>query len=134
MKSNYLKKKIKLNNLDKYAGKHFIDESSKLINTMRSEGKKALLGIQKSDNIYTVLSEKYVYYSALNGSKGKIDLSKFSDILHDNALNKGKFFFSYKYIIYNDDKIWLKNSSTMKSLWNTILWLEKPSNQEFIYK
>jgi len=134
MKSNYLDRRIKLNNLEKHAGNHFVDESSKIINILRNEGKKALLGIQKNDEIYTVLGEKYVFYSTFNGSKGKVILSEFSDILHDNALKKGKILASYKYVTIDNNKIWLKNKSTMKSLWNTILWLEKPSNRDYIYK
>ncbi|WP_108809115.1 hypothetical protein [Aquimarina spinulae] len=134
MKSNYLKERIKRNNLEKHAGNHFVDESSKIISSLRNEGKKVLLGIQKNDNLYTVLGEEHVFYSSLNGNKGKVALSEFSDILHDNALKKGKIFASYKYITIDNDRVWLKNKSTMKSLWNTILWLEKPSNRDYIYK
>lgn len=133
--SNYLKKRIELNNLKKNARNHFVDESSKIVNTLKDEGKKALLGIQKNVDIYTILGEKYVFYSTLNGNKGKLTLSEFSDVLHDNALKKGKIFAKYKYVkINSDEKIWLKNKSTMKSLWNTLLWLEKPSNRDYIYK
>ena len=134
MKSNYLKERIKINNLEKNAGKYFVDESSEIIKILNEEGKKTLLGIKKN-HIYTILGEEYVFYSALCGNKGEINLSEFSDILHDNALNKGKLFSSYKYVtIDNNVKIWLKNYSTMKSLWNTLLWLEKPSNKDYIYK
>ncbi|WP_298900677.1 hypothetical protein [uncultured Psychroserpens sp.] len=133
--SNYLKKRIKINNLEKHAGSYFVDESSKIINILKDEGKKVLLGIQKNDNVYTILGEEYVFYSTLNGNKGKFTLSEFSDILHDNALEKGKIFARYKCVKINgNEKIWLKNKSTMKSLWNTILWLEKPSNRDYIYK
>ncbi len=134
MKSNYLKERIKLNRLEKHAGKHFVDESSKIINILIKENKKALLGIQKNDDIYTILGEKYVFYSTLSGNKGKVTLSEFSDTLHDNALKKGKILARYKYVTIDNDKIWLKNKSTMKSLWNTILWLEKASNRDYIYK
>ncbi|NQX86052.1 MAG: hypothetical protein HRT67_09125 [Flavobacteriaceae bacterium] len=121
--------------MKKNARNHFVDESSKIVNTLKDEGKKALLGIQKNVDIYTILGEKYVFYSTLNGNKGKLTLSEFSDVLHDNALKKGKIFAKYKYVkINSDEKIWLKNKSTMKSLWNTLLWLEKPSNRDYIYK
>lgn len=135
MKKNILKARIKRNNLEKHAGNHFVDESSKIINTLKDEGKRVLLGIQKNEDVYTVLGEKYVFYSTLNGNKGKFTLSEFSEILHNNALKKGKVFARYNYVAINsDEKIWLKNKSTMKSLWNTILWLEKPSNRDYIYK
>lgn len=134
MKTNILRARIKRNNLEKHAGNHFVDESSKIINILRNEGKKALLGIQKNDDVYTILGERYVFYSTLNGSKGQVTLSEFSDILHDNALKKGKILAIYKYVTINNTKIWLKNKSTMKSLWNTILWLEKSSNRDYIYK
>ncbi|WP_299902696.1 hypothetical protein [uncultured Aquimarina sp.] len=134
MKTNILKARIKRNNLEKHAGSNFVDESSKIIDNLRNEGKKVLLGIQKNDNLYTILGEEHVFYSSLKGNKGKISLSEFSEILHNNAMRKEKVFASYKYITIDNDRIWLKNKSTMKSLWNTILWLEKPSNRDYIYK
>ncbi|WP_430409549.1 hypothetical protein [Kordia sp.] len=126
MKINILKARIKRNNLEKNAGHYFVDETSAIINLLKKEGKEVLLGIHRKDGVYTILEKKFVYYSTASGHKDQIQLNKFSDILQSNALKKGKFFSSYKYVkLDNNERVWLKNQATMESLWNTILWLEK---------
>lgn len=124
MKINILKARIKRNNLETHAKDCFINENSEIIKALKSEGKKALIGIKKDNNIYTVLGEEFVYYSALSKIKGQIPLSVFSNLLHEKAINKGKIFARYRYLkIQNGEKIWLNNKSTMLSLWNTVLYL-----------
>lgn len=124
MKLNVLNAKIERNQFKKFAGVHFVDESSKVINTLKKEGKNPLVGIQKSDDTYTILGEKNIFYSSYNGNKGSMALSAFCDALSDNALKKGKMFSNYTFIRINNEKVWLKNKSTMESFWNTLLWLE----------
>lgn len=125
MKMNVLKAKIKRNNLVKFARNNFIDESSEIINELNKKGEKALIGIQRRNGLYTILGEEFVYYMSKNGTRGKICLKDFSEILHMNGLKKGRGIFTrYKYVKINDnEQVWLKNRSTMESLWNTILWL-----------
>lgn len=130
MKKSILKAKIKRNNLEEYSGSYFIDETSKIIKTLNSNEKKALVGIERKDGVYTILGEKFVYYSTVSGGKGQVPLKSFSDILHDNAMKKGKLFAKYKFIKINDkEKVWLNNKLTMNALWNIVLWLEKLDNK-----
>jgi len=130
MKLNVLKAKVKRNNLVKYAGNFFVDENSQIIHKLNTEGKKALLGIQNKKGVYTVIGEEFVYYLTQSGKSGSISLKDFTEELHENACRIGsgylKFKFFYKNIILqNGDKVWLHNSGTMSSLWNTILWLQE---------
>jgi len=124
MKLNILKARIKRNNLEGYARDYFIDENSEVIKALKNEKKKALIGIKKNDKIYTILGEEFVYYSTISGKKGQISLNIFSNLLHEEAMSKGKLLSRYKYLkIDNGEKIWLNNKSTMQALSNTILYL-----------
>ncbi len=124
MKTSILKARIKRNNLEGYAKNCFIDEKSQLIKSLINEDKKALIGIKKNDQTYTILGKEFVYYSTISGKKGQISLNVFSNLLHKEVMNKGKLLARYKYLkIDNNEKIWLKNKSTMQALWNTILYL-----------
>ncbi len=130
VKTNILKARIKRNNLEKNAGKFFVDENSEIVKLLKKENKEALLGIYREDGIYTILGKKFVYFSTLSGDKDQIELKDFSNILQNNAMKKGKLFASYKYLkLDGQKKIWLYNKATMNSLWNTILLLEKVMEQ-----
>lgn len=126
MNTNILKSKIKRNNLEKYAGTYFRDDTSQIINSLNAEGKCALFGIQREDGIYTIIGEKYVYYSTVLDTIGEIPLNEFSEILHINALKKGKEG-SFEFIPINDKErsVWLYNKSTMNAIWNIILWINQ---------
>jgi len=128
MKINILKARIKRNNFVNHAGQSFVDENSKIIIDLKNEGENALVGIQKSDKTYTVLGDKLVYYSSISGTKGRLPLNVFSNILHENAVRKGKFLARYNYVKIDNEKIWTKNKATMTALLNTIMWLEKEEN------
>ncbi|MFH6993860.1 hypothetical protein [Flavobacterium sp. FlaQc-48] len=124
MKTSILKSKIKRNNLEEYAGAYFRDDTSQIINSLNAEGKCALFGIQKEDGIYTIIGRKDVYYSTVLGTIGEIPLNDFSDILHHNALKKGKEgIFEFIAIKDKESPVWLYNKSTMNALWNIILWM-----------
>lgn len=126
---NILNAKIERNGLKRYAGIYFRDATSTVIKSLNKEGKKALAGIQKGDGMYTILGEGSVYYTTTSGSYGEISLKSFLEILHENALKKGRrnwFRNNYKFLKINDNEvIWLHDMRTMESLWNTVLWLEK---------
>lgn len=126
MNLNVLNAKIKRNNLEEYAGKYFRDHSSEIIQTLIQDGKDALFGIEnKKKELYTIIGKSVVYYKANSGNTGELALNKFSDLLHSNAMVKGKRA-RYKYLSVGDaDQIWLNNRNTMNGLWNIILWLEK---------
>ena len=126
MELEHLKNRIEQNKLEEYGGKHFVDESSEIINDLKKDGKKALIGIKRKDGVFTIIGEDYIHYNSTAGVEGEISLNIFSNIIHENGLKKGKLFARYKYVkIANGEKIWLKNKSTMNALWNTVLWLEK---------
>ncbi len=126
MKIEYLKKWIKQNRLIEFAGRHFIDDNSDVVQNLRNQGEKALLGIKQNNNIYTILGENAVFYSTATGGRGKISLDDFSNVLQDYGLKKGKIFSSFKYLKINkEESIWLKNKRTMSALWNTVIWLER---------
>ena len=131
MKINVLKAKVKRNNLIKNAGKFYVNEASELIQILNKQGKSALLGIQnKKKGVYTIIGKQFVYYLTSSGTNGKIPLKQFTDELHENGIRKGtgclRFRLLYKNIVLsNGDKVWLYNSDTMFSIWNTVLWLQE---------
>jgi len=135
MKLNVLRAKVKRNNFVGYAGEYFVDETSEIIKKLNAEGKRALLGIQNRKGVYTVVGERFVYYKTSSGKSEKISLKAFSEELHYNSCRIGKGYLKIKFmynniVLSNDDKVWLQNSDTMFSLWNTILWLEElPANK-----
>ncbi len=133
MKLNVLEAKVKRNNLVKYAGKFYVDKTSEIVKQLKAQGKSALLGIQNKKGIYTIIGEKCIYYLTSSGKNGEISLKEFIEELHENGSRIGtgylKFKFLYKNIILsNKDKVWLHNSNTMFSIWNTIIWLEQLDN------
>lgn len=134
MKLSILKAKVKRNKLIKHAGKFYVDETSDIIKQLNLQGERALLGI-KNKGVYTIIGEQFVYYFTSSGKSGKILLKDFSEELFENGCRIGagylRFKFLYKKIVLsNNDKVWLHNSNTMFSLWNTILWLQKLPSAE----
>ncbi len=127
MKLNTLKAKIKRNGLENHAASHFRDEISKIIRSLNEQGEKALVGIEREDGVYTIVGEKYIYYSTVLGDKDKISLGDFSDKLQINGLRKGKGA-KYEFLEVDNKKVvWLKNEMTMNALWNLVLWLDELS-------
>lgn len=130
MKLNILKARIKHNGLEKYAGRNFRDETSQIVTTLNEEGKKALLGIQRRDGVYTILGEQLIYFSTVSGNTGEIPLDVFSDTLHIHAMRKGKMA-RYKFLKINEEEaIWLHRKWTMTAIWNTALWLIDVGNAQ----
>ncbi|MGD1843407.1 MAG: hypothetical protein ACFB0B_21320 [Thermonemataceae bacterium] len=129
MKLNILKARVKRNNLEKYAGRHYRDETSQIVKSLNEEGKKALLGIQKKDGIYTILGEEVVYYLTASGNKGELPISTFLDILHAEGLRKGNIAI-YRFVKIGDEKVWICSKFTMSALMNTMLWLETQLDKE----
>jgi hypothetical protein len=126
MKTSILKSKIKRNNLEEYAEQYFRNENSQIVSSLNNEGKSALFGIEREDGIYTIIGEKSVYYTAASGNKGEITLNEFSEILHHNAMQKGKGGnFEFLQINNQGDLLWLYNRETMNALWNIILWINR---------
>lgn len=118
MKNINIDVRIKRNQLDKFAGIHYRDNDSDLIKKL-----KALVGIERQDGVYTVISENFIYYSTILNKEKKISLSDFLEILKYNALSKGKSS-DFEYIYTNDgESIWIKNANTMNALWNTVLYI-----------
>lgn len=125
MKKSIFNARIKRNDLITEAGIYFRDEDSELIRHLNSIGKKALVGIEREDGIYTILGEQYVYYKTEKGETGEIFIKNFNDILGKNARSKGKRG-DFEYVQINDNQtVWLLNIFVMNALWNTILFLEK---------
>lgn len=126
MKLNILNARIRRSNLKEYSKNYFRDDTSQIIINLNEEGKQALVGIQKENEVYTIIGEKYVYFSTCLKAKGEIPLRTFSNILYNNSIKKGKLFSRYKYVkINNNQRVWLNNKLTMSAILNIILWLEK---------
>ncbi|WKN43942.1 hypothetical protein [Tunicatimonas pelagia] len=125
MKIDVLRARVRRNKLEKLAGESYRDEKSQLIKSLHNEDKKALLGIQKGDGIYTVLGEECVYYSSNSGIERKISYGRFTEILRSNALKTGKTT-EFEFLnITEQDCIWILNTRTMNAIWNTVLLLQK---------
>ncbi len=124
MNIKILEARARRNGLEKYAGKHFRGSDSELVKVLNEEGKKVLFGIQKAKGKYTVLGDNKVYFLTPKGIKGAIELKAFSELLHLEAMRKGKRS-KFKYLAIDpNQKIWLYNRLTMTALWNILLYLE----------
>lgn len=125
-----LNAKIRRNNFVGFAEEYFINGDSETVKMLNSSGESALIGIEnKKKGVYTIIGEQFIYYSTSIGKEGKAALRDFIEDLQRNQSIVGtgyfKIRFAYKNIILNNgDKVWLHNSNTMYSLWNTILWLD----------
>lgn len=123
MKSINIKARIKRNKFDELAGKYYQDENSEIIDSLKKENKKALLGIKRDDGVYTIIGEESIYYKTESGVNGEMSHEEFINVLTKNALAKGKTG-QFEYIIANEqDSVWLLNAETMNAMWNTILLL-----------
>ena len=127
MKSNIFKARVKRSSLAEYAGKHYRDESSTIINSLNNKGKDALVGIQKEDGIYTIIGKSSVFFSSTDGISEEIPINLFSEKLHLNALKTGKRA-NFEFLAFDDKEIWLFNKSTMEAMWNIILFLEEQND------
>lgn len=124
MKLNILNAKIKRNNLEEYAGEYFRDNNSQIVLDMKKSGDDALFGIEKENGVYTIIGEKYAYFSTPLGKNQKISLERFSKFLHSNAMNKGKKA-RYEFLDFeNEHEVWVLNINVMSAFLNIILWLE----------
>jgi hypothetical protein len=128
MRKINIKAKIRRNKFDEFAGKYYRDENSEIVKYLAGLGKKALLGIQKEDGIYTIVGESSIYYLTSTGVEGEISQKDFLKLLHQNAWALGKKG-DFEFLKVNEqDQVWLKDASTMSAMWNTILLLD--ANQE----
>lgn len=118
-----IKARIKRNMLDQFAGTHYRDENSGIVKFLNGQNKKALVGIQREDGIYTIIGENSVYYLTTFNVEGEILLKDFIELLTKNAMSQGKKG-HFEFINVNEqDAVWLKDISTMNALWNTMLLL-----------
>lgn len=123
MKKINIKARIRRNKLDSLAGESYRAENSEIVQYLNSKNKKAILGIQREDGIYTIIGEEYIYYSTKSGIEGSIENKYFLDILSKNATSLGKSG-DFEFIKVNEKYyVWLQNAETMNALWNTILLL-----------
>ncbi len=134
MKLGVLKAKVRRNGFIISAGKYYKDESSEVITMLKSKGEKALIGIQKKNGIYTVIGEDFIHYLTPTGKHGKIFLNEFVKELEQSlSRKKPSFLMSWlthrNIVLSNNDKVWLRNSDVTYTLWNTIDWLKKLSDQ-----
>ncbi len=121
MKENIIEARIKRNGLVGLAGDHYRDVSSQIIKDLKSCGKSPIIGIQRNDNVYTIIGEKYVYYLTETGAEGQISHEGLLEILRKNALKLGKTG-NFQFVKINEyDSIWVLNVETMNAMWNTIL-------------
>lgn len=123
-----IKARIKQNHFDIYAEDAFRDENAEIIKYLNSIDKKALVGIQREDGIYTIVGEEYIYYLTPSGTTGAISLDAFRKILKANAMSSGKKG-DFEFLKINEqDEVWLKNTNTMNAMWNTIMYLDDANN------
>lgn len=120
-----IKARIRRNKLDKLAGNCYRDENSAIVKYLIEDSKKAILGIQREDGIYTILGENSIYYMASSGAEGEVSHSYFLEILSQNALSQGKAGDFAFVMVNSNDSVWLKDAGTMNAIWNTILLLSK---------
>ncbi len=119
MKNINLRARIKRNKLDILTGKHFRDENSEIIKDFNSKNRKALVGIQREDGIYTIIGDENIYYLTISGKEGEISIADLLRILRKITFEQGKDE-NYKFVKINDnDSIWILNNETLNALWNT---------------
>jgi hypothetical protein len=124
MKNINLRARIKRNKLDILTGKNFRDENSEIIKDFNSKNKKALVGIQREDGIYTIIGDENIYYLTISGKEGEISIPDLLRILRKITFEQGKNV-SYEYLKINDiDSIWMLNIETLNALWNTLLLID----------
>lgn len=118
-----VKARIKRNKLDELAGFCYRDEHSDIVKYLKDMQKKALLGIQKADGVYTIIGEESVYYSTPLGIEGEISHKDFLAILTKNAMSLGKMA-QFEFVeMKNKDLVWVSDVQTMNAMWNTIILL-----------
>jgi hypothetical protein len=123
MKEVNINARIKRNKLDELAGIYYKEDNSIIVQYLNSKNKKALLGIQREDGIYTIVGEEFIYYSTDSEDEGEISHGEFLEILKNNALDIGKRG-TFQFVKVNEmDEVWLLDGPTMNALWNTILLL-----------
>ncbi len=123
MKQINIEARVKRNNFTKLAGESYCDKNSPIVQDLNKFNKKALLGIQRRDGVYTIIGEEFVYYLTSLGVKGEILHKDFLDILKRNAFSAGKSG-NFEHLDINEsDSIWILNGPTMNAMWNTILLL-----------
>lgn len=126
MKLGILKARIKRSNLSDNAGKYYINESSELIINLNESycgDKSIFFGIQKEDNIYTVISKNFILLSNGDGKKYELDITEFSRVIYENLVDEKKKTIN-EFIEINNLKIWVHSKNTLSSILNVILWLE----------
>lgn len=121
MKEVNIKARIRRNKLDLLAGENYRDENWEIVKYLNNANRKALVGIQRKDGIYTIIGKENVYYSTVSGVEGSIPHKEFIDILTKNAWDLGKTG-QFEFVKVNErDLVWLKDRETMNALWNTVI-------------
>ena len=119
-----LNARLTRNRFREVAGEYFQYDGSPLLEELNSDGINALVGIQRGDGAYTILSYDQLHYRTDDGTVGSIDykdiLEKFRDISFDNGKKK-----KYEYFIFEKDRIWFHNESVFCAFWNTVSFLHQ---------
>lgn len=129
MKIGILKARVSRNKFDEYAGGFFRDDNSQIVKELNTRNKKAILGIQRDDGVYTILGEEFVYYQTVSKIEGEISLAEFLKIMGNYARSIGKTtVFEFEFIkINNRDSVWVFNTETMLAMWNLMQMLHQDS-------
>lgn len=115
-----IRARVRRNMLDQIAGENFRDEHSEIVTHLNRTNKKALVGIQRKDGIYTIVGKENIYYSTVAGVEGSIPNKAFLDMLRENVHKLGKTA-QFEFIKVNDtDFVWLFNGQTMSALWDIL--------------
>lgn len=123
-----IKARIRRNKFDVLAENSYRDENSEIVKYLNSVNKKALVGIQREDGIYTIVGEEFIYYLTALGKEGEIRHKDLLEILTKNARSLGKMG-HFEFVNINEqDAVWLKNIETMNAMWNTIMLLDDANN------
>lgn len=118
-----LKERIRRNKLEILASDYYVEGDVEVINKLRKEGKKALVGIMNNNGIYTIIGKEFVYYYSTADCNGEISHQLFLEILRENAMKFGKSE-DYEFIELKEHcNIWVLNIRTMNAIWNTVQFL-----------
>ncbi len=125
MKLTTVEARAKRNKLDEFAGECYRDSNSQVVENLNKSKRLAYLGIQDSSGKYTILGEKYVYFSTEIGLEYEVSIVDILDILQKNAFDIGKHG-QFEYLKVSDKKLmWVLDGRTMTAMWNIILLISR---------
>jgi hypothetical protein len=123
MKFNIVQARAKRNKFNELAGKFYRDNTSQIVEELNKANKRAYFGIQDESGKYTVIGEKFVYFSTALGIEGEVSNADFLEVLQKNAMNLGKGG-EFEFVNINKkESVWVLDSKTMCAMWNIIMLL-----------